>query len=39
MALTLIGNAVLIPVVLFYLLADWERLVALLREWEVSDGR
>jgi predicted PurR-regulated permease PerM len=24
---------VLIPVVLFYLLADWERLVALLREW------
>ena len=33
MALTLIGNAVLIPVVLFYLLADWERLVALLREW------
>jgi predicted PurR-regulated permease PerM len=33
MALTLIGNAVLIPVVLFYLLADWDRFVALLREW------
>ncbi len=33
MALTLIGNAVLIPVVLFYLLADWGRFVALLREW------
>jgi predicted PurR-regulated permease PerM len=29
----LIGNAVLIPVVLFYLLADWDRFVALLREW------
>jgi predicted PurR-regulated permease PerM len=32
-ALTLVGNAVLIPVVLFYLLADWSRLVSMLREW------
>ena len=33
MALTLLGNAVLIPVVLFYLLADWERFLSMLREW------
>ena len=33
MALTLVGNAVLIPVVLFYLLADWDRFLSLLREW------
>jgi predicted PurR-regulated permease PerM len=31
-ALSVIGNAVLIPVVLFYLLADWPRLVDLLLE-------
>ena len=32
-ALALIGNAVLIPVVLFYLLLDWDRLVALALTW------
>ncbi len=30
-ALALIGNAVMIPVVLFYLLMDWERFMAMLR--------
>ena len=32
MALTLIGNAVLIPVALFYLLMDWDKFVARLLE-------
>lgn len=32
MALALLGNAVLVPVVLFYLLYDWPRLVQLLRD-------
>ncbi len=31
-ALTVIGNAVLIPVALFYLLLDWKRFIALLLE-------
>jgi predicted PurR-regulated permease PerM len=31
-ALTVIGNAVLIPVALFYLLLDWKRFIALLVE-------
>ncbi len=30
-ALSVLGNAVLIPVVLFYLLMDWQRLIASLR--------
>ena len=32
-AFALIGNAILIPVALFYLLMDWARFVALLHEW------
>ncbi len=32
-ALAVIGNAVLIPVALFYLLLDWDRLVALALTW------
>ncbi len=32
-ALAIIGNAVLIPVVLFYLLLDWDRLVSLALTW------
>ena len=32
-ALAVIGNAVLIPVALFYLLADWDRLVASALTW------
>jgi len=32
MALTLLGNAVLIPVALFYLLLDWKHVVALVLE-------
>ena len=31
-ALTVIGNAVLVPVALFYLLLDWKRFIALLLE-------
>jgi predicted PurR-regulated permease PerM len=31
-AFALIGNAILIPVALFYLLMDWGRFVAYLRE-------
>ncbi len=31
-AFSLIGNAILIPVVLFYLLMDWDRLVSQLRD-------
>lgn len=33
LALALLGNAVLIPVVLFYLLYDWSRLVRLARDF------
>src|SRR5262249_6142889 len=33
LALTLIGNAVLVPVALFYLLLDWERMLQHLREF------
>jgi predicted PurR-regulated permease PerM len=32
-ALALVGNLVLIPVVLFYLLLDWERLVPMTLSW------
>lgn len=33
LALTLLGHLVLIPVALYYLLLDWQRLLRLMREW------
>ena len=32
-AFAVIGNAVLIPIALFYLLVEWDRLMAQMREW------